>query len=170
MGESKTFIHRLANYIQSQYDLTRQELTVVFPNKRAAFYLRDELKKNSQQTIWMPQMLSIQEAFTQWSGIALADSLDVLFELIDIDAELHIEQNSDLGVFGSQATQMAKDFDEIDQYGCDAKHVFNYVLDNKKLEIWNFDEEKSKAKEKKYLYFLLVLLLEKLLKLFFCLF
>lgn len=153
MGESKTFIHKLADHIQSHYDLTRQELSVVFPNKRAAFYLRDELKKNSQKTIWMPQMLSIQEAFTQWSGIALADSLDVLFELIDIDAELHIEQNSDLSVFGSQAAQMAKDFDEIDQYGCDAKHVFNYVLENKRINIWDFDEEKSKEKEVKYLHF-----------------
>ncbi len=152
MSES-TFISRLANHIQSHYDLTKQELTVVFPNKRAAFYLRNELKRNSQQTIWMPQMLSIQEAFTQWSGIALADSLDVLFELIDIDAGLHIEQNSDLNVFGSQAMQMAKDFDDIDQYAIDAKFVFNYVLDNKKLEIWNFDEEKSKEKEKKYLQF-----------------
>jgi hypothetical protein len=148
-----TFLSKLAKHLQSQYDLSRQELTLVFPNKRAAFYLRDELKKNSQQTIWMPQMLSIQEAFTQWSGIALADSLDVLFELIDIDAELHVEQNSDLNVFGSQATQMAKDFDDIDQYNIDAKFVFNYVLDNKKLEIWNFDEEKSKEKEKKYLHF-----------------
>jgi len=148
-----TFLSKLAKHLQSQYDLSRQELTLVFPNKRAAFYLRDELKKNSQQTIWMPQMLSIQEAFTQWSGIALADSLDVLFELIDIDAEQHVEQNSDLNVFGSQATQMAKDFDDIDQYNIDAKFVFNYVLDNKKLEIWNFDEEKSKEKEKKYLHF-----------------
>ena len=152
MSES-TFISKLVNHIRSHYDLTKQELTVVFPNKRAAFYLRDELKKNSQQTIWMPQMLSVQEAFTQWSGIALADSLDVLFELIDIDAKLHIEQNSDLNVFGSQAMQMAKDFDEIDQYAIDAKFVFNYVLDNKKLEIWNFDEEKSKEKEVKYLHF-----------------
>ena len=148
-----TFLFKLAKHLQSQYDLSRQELTLVFPNKRAAFYLRDELKKDNQQTIWMPQMLSIQEAFTQWSGIALADSLDVLFELIDIDAELHVEQNSDLNVFGSQATQMAKDFDDIDQYNIDAKFVFNYVLDNKKLEIWNFDEEKSKEKEKKYLHF-----------------
>ena len=133
MSES-TFIAKLANHIQSHYDLTKQELTVVFPNKRAAFYLRDELKKNSPKTIWLPQMLSIQEAFTQWSGIALADSLDLLFELIDIDAELHKEQNSDLSIFGSQAAQMAKDFDEIDQYGIDAKHVFNFVLDNKKQE------------------------------------
>ena len=146
-----TFLSKLAKHIQSQYDLSQQELTLIFPNKRAAFYLRDELKKKNQQTIWMPQMLSIQEAFTQWSGIALADSLDVLFELIDIDAELHVEQNSDLNVFGSKATQMAKDFDDIDQYNIDAKFVFSYVFDNKKLGIWDFDEEKSKEKERKYL-------------------
>lgn len=148
-----TFIAKLANHIQSHYDLTKQELTVVFPNKRAAFYLRNAFKTSCAQTLWLPQMISIEEAVTQWSGIALADTIDLLFELIDIDAGLHVEQDSDLSVFGSQATQMAKDFDEIDQYGIDAKHVFNFVLDNKKLEIWNFDEEKSKEKEIKYLHF-----------------
>lgn len=148
-----TFISKLAKHIQSHYDLTQQELTVVFPNKRAAFYLRNAFKESYIQTIWLPQILSIEEAVTQWSGIALADTTDLLFELIDIDAELHMEQNSDLSVFGSQAAQMAKDFDEIDQYGIDAKRVFNYVLDNKRLEIWNFDEEKSKEKEMKYLHF-----------------
>lgn len=148
-----SFISKLAKHIQSHYDLTKQELTVVFPNKRAAFYLRNAFKTSCTQTIWLPQMISIEEAITQWSGITLADSMDLLFELIDIDAELHMEQDSDLSVFGSQTSQMAKDFDEIDQYGIDAKHVFNYVLDNKKLEIWNFDEEKSKEKEVKYLHF-----------------
>ncbi|MBQ6729893.1 MAG: PD-(D/E)XK nuclease family protein [Bacteroidales bacterium] len=152
MSES-TFISKLAKHIQSHYDLKKQELTVVFPNKRAAFYLRNAFKESCDQTIWLPQMISIEEAVTQWSGIALADTIDLLFELIDIDAELHVKQNSDLSIFGSQATQMAKDFDEIDQYVIDAKHVFNYVLDNKKLEIWNFDEEKSKEKEVKYLHF-----------------
>ena len=148
-----TFLSKLAKHLQAQYDLTKQELTIVFPNKRPAFYLRNEFKRNSQHTFWLPQMLSIEEAITQWSGITLTDNIDILFELIDIDAQLHIEQNSDLSVFGSQAAQMAKDFDEIDQYGIDAKAVFNYVLDNKKLELWNFDEEKSKEKELKYLHF-----------------
>ncbi|MBQ3989959.1 MAG: PD-(D/E)XK nuclease family protein, partial [Bacteroidales bacterium] len=130
-----------------------QELTVVFPNKRAAYYLRNEFKKSSQQTLWLTKLFSIEEAVTQWSGIALADNIDLLFELIDIDAQLHREQNSDLKVFGSQATQMAKDFDEIDKYGIDARQLFSFVLDNKKLEIWDFDEEKSKEKELKYLQF-----------------
>ena len=147
------FISQLAKHIQCHYDLQKEDVTVVFPNKRAAFYLRNAFKANCQQTIWLPQIISIEEAVTQWSGISLADNIDLLFELIDIDAQLHVEQDSDLNVFGSQAAQMAKDFDEIDQYGIDAKGVFNYVLENKRLEIWNFDEEKSKEKETKYLQF-----------------
>jgi len=149
----KNFIERLASHIQSHYNLVQQELTVVFPNKRAAFYLRKEFQKGYTQNIWLPQMLSIQEAVTQWSGITLVDTIDMLFELIDIDAQLHKEQNSELSVFGSQAAQMAKDFDEIDQYDIDASHLFNYVVDNKKMELWNFDEAKSKEKELKYLQF-----------------
>ena len=148
-----SFISRLSNHVQNRYDLTRQELTVVFPNKRAAHYLRNEFKKNERQTLWLPQIISIEEAVTQWSGIMMADNIDLLFELIDIDAELHIERNSDLRVFGSQAAKMAKDFDEIDQYAIDAKHVFNYVVENKRLEYWNFDEAKSKEKELTYLTF-----------------
>lgn len=151
----ESFIQKIASHIFGHYDLTNQEVTVVFPNKRAAYYLRNEFKKSSQQTIWLPQIISIEDAVMQWSGINLADNIDLLFELIDIDAQLHRNQDytSDLSVFGSQAAQMAKDFDEIDQYGIDAKHVFNFVLDNKRLEIWNFDEEKSKEKELKYLQF-----------------
>ena len=148
-----TFLSKLASHIQSHYDLTKQELTIVFPNKRAAFYLRNEFKKNCQQTLWLPQMISIEEAITQWSGIALADNIDLLFELIDIDAELHMEQDRDLNVFGGQAAQMAKDFDEIDQYGIDAKKVFEFVADDKELQIWNVNGENRKDKEKEYLEF-----------------
>lgn len=153
MGENKTFIQRLTEHILGSYNLAKQELTVVFPNKRAAFYLRNAIKHEGKQTIWLPQMISIEEAVTLWSGMTLVDNIDLLFELIDIDAELHKEQNSELDVFGSQAAQMAKDFDEIDQYDTDALHLFRYVVENKKLEIWNFDEAKSKEKELKYLNF-----------------
>ena len=148
-----TFIHKLADHILSHYDLSSQELTVVFPNKRAAYYLRNEIKDNHQQTLWLPQTISIEEAVTQWSGIALADNIDLLFELIDINAQLHENQNSDLSLFGSKAAQMAKDFDEIDQYGIDANKVFEYVADDKELQVWNVDGEGRTEKEKEYLRF-----------------
>lgn len=156
MGQ-QTFIQRLFEHIQSHYNLDNEELTIVFPNKRAAFYLRSEFQKQCQKTIWLPQMLSIQEAVTQWSKMTLVDNIDLLFELIDIDAETHKEQTSDLSVFGSQAAQMAKDFDEIDQYDIDAFHLFNDVKASKEMDIWNFDESKRKEKEQKYLQFFMSL-------------
>ena len=150
---NNTFIQRIADHIKDHYDLAHQELTVVFPNKRAAFYLRNAIKNEWQQTIWLPQMLSIEEAVTQWSGKTLVDTIDLLFELIDIDAELHKEQTSELSVFGGQAAQMAKDFDEIDQYDIEAKGVFEFVADDKELKIWNIEGEDRTEKEKDYLKF-----------------
>lgn len=154
---SKSFIERLYDHIQSHYNIEKEELTIVFPNKRAAFYLRSEFQKQCHKTIWLPQMLSIQEAVTQWSNMTLVDNIDLLFELIDIDAEIHKEQTSDLSVFGSQAAQMAKDFDEIDQYDIDAFHLFNDIKASKELDIWNFDEERRTEKEMKYLKFFMSL-------------
>ena len=154
MGQNG-FIERLYEHLNSHYNPGTEELTIVFPNKRAAFYLRSAFRQHCTQTIWLPQMISIEEAVTQWSGITLADNLDLLFELIDIDAQLHENQTytSDLNTFGSQATQMAKDFDEIDQYGIDAKAVFNFVLENKKMGLWDLELAKNKDKEQKYLQF-----------------
>ena len=148
-----TFLSHLARHIQSHYDLTKQELTVVFPNKRAAFYLRNAFKRSCDRTLWLPQMISIEEAVTEWSGMMLADNIDLLFELIDIDAQLHVEQDSDLSVFGSQAAQMAKDFDEIDQYGIDAMKVFQFVSDEKTLSVWDIEGKDRTDKEKAYLSF-----------------
>ena len=83
-----SFLTDLAQHIQNHYDLRKEELVVVFPNKRAAFYLRSVFKEIYTDNIWLPQMLSIQEAMTQWSGIQLVDTVDMLFELISIDSEL----------------------------------------------------------------------------------
>lgn len=152
-----TFISRIANYIIDNYDLTKDSLIVVFPNKRAALNLRSELsniiiQKNSQikssrqstsngqsadSNIWLPQMLSIQEAMTTWSGLQMIDNVDIIYELINIinkDGLTNINSN----IFGI-ASQMIKDFDEIDQYDIDAEKLFNHINEAKQLEIWTPD-------------------------------
>ena len=148
---NSNFINSLAQTIKSKYDLRKDELTVVFPNKRAAFYLRSRFKEIYNEDIWLPQMLSIEEAVTQWSGIRLVDAVDMVFELIAIDSELYQQGNS-ISVFGSMATQMAKDFDEIDQYEVDAKRLFSYINDLKQLGTWNLDNSIT-PKEQQYLQF-----------------
>jgi CRISPR/Cas system-associated exonuclease Cas4 (RecB family) len=145
-----SFINRLAEHIKSHYNLQKEELTVIFPNKRAAFYLRSRFKELYQEDIWLPQMYSIQEAMTQWSGLRLVDKVDMMFELIAIDSERRRQTN--LGVFGCMATQMADDFDEIDQYNVDAAHLFSYIEAEKRLGVWQPDRQIT-PKEAQYLKF-----------------
>ena len=148
---NSSFINQLADHIKETYDLRKQELTIIFPNKRAAFYLRTRFQQIYEESIWLPQMLSVEEAMTEWSGISLVDSIDMLFELIAIDSELKPE-GGDLSVFGGMAAQMAKDFDEIDQYAVDAQHLFSYVEDEKRIGVWNLGESMT-IQERAYLHF-----------------
>ena len=39
------FISKIANHIENNYDLSKESLTIIFPNKRAALKLRTELTK-----------------------------------------------------------------------------------------------------------------------------
>ena len=148
---NSNFISDLALHIKEKYNLKEEELTIVFPNKRAAFYLRSKFQEIYKEEIWLPKMLSIQEAMTQWSGIQLIDPVDMLFELISIDTELY-GKGDNIRLFGSMATQMAKDFDEIDQYDVDAKHLFSYVYETKQIGDWHLDGPITE-KERQHLEF-----------------
>lgn len=136
------FITKIKDYIKDKnnYDLSSDYLTVIFPNKRAAYMLREELKKDYDKNIWLPQMLSIQEAMSLWSGIQLVDNIDVIFELMKV---MDKKNDIDKSKLFSLASQIVKDFDEIDQYAVNAKNLFDYVKDVKEIENWNKPTEKA---------------------------
>lgn len=124
------FIQKISDYITSHYDLTKENITIVFPNKRAALQLRTELAKTIKNNFWVPQILSIQQAMEEWSGLQLIDNIEVIFEIIKMNPE-----------FFPYAAQMAKDFDEIDQYGVNAEKLFAHLKDAKEIEEWNLTLE-----------------------------
>ncbi len=126
------FIKKISDYITEHYDLTKENITIVFPNKRAALQLRNELAKTITTNFWVPQILSIQQAMEEWSGLQLIDNIEVIFEIIKMNHE-----------FFPYAAQMAKDFDEIDQYNVDAAKLFAHLKDAKEIEEWNLSLENS---------------------------
>lgn len=143
------FITDLTNYINENYDLSKESLTIIFPNKRAALKLRTELMSNGlQKNIWLPQIISIQEAMCLWSGFQILDNVDIIFELIKIINKHNKILSND--IFGL-ASQMLKDFDEIDQYAVNAKELFQNTKDAKEIEI-EFLNENYKI-DKKHIEF-----------------
>lgn len=132
------FITEITNYIKENYDLSKESLTIIFPNKRAAMKLRMELTKSDyQKNIWLPQILSIQEAMCSWSGLQLLDNVDIIFELIKIiTKDERIFSNDIYGL----ASQMLKDFDEIDQYAVNAKNLFQNTKEAKEIDLQFLNE------------------------------
>ena len=139
------FIQKISDYITSHYDLKKENITIVFPNKRAALQLRTELAKTIKTNFWVPQILSIQQAMEEWSGLQLIDNIEVIFEIIKMNPE-----------FFPYAAQMSKDFDEIDQYNVNAKKLFEHLKDAKEIEEWNLSLENGV--ESNYLRFFASLL------------
>lgn len=132
------FIEQITNYITKHYDLSKDNLTIVFPNKRAALQLRNELEKHITYNFWVPNIISIQQAMEDWSDLQLIDNIDVIFELIKINDSFHNNAEMNHSFFGL-AAQMAKDFDEIDQYNVNAESLFNHLTNAKEIEDWNME-------------------------------
>lgn len=154
MSQSQqSFIDKVARHITSNHDLRKESLTVVFPNKRAAYSLRHKLCDLVEDTIWLPKIMSIEEVVTQWSGYELAGRLDVIFELVAVDNEIHPGRNSDISKFGGKAAQMASDFDEVDNYMINARDLFSYVTDMKKIGLWDVTSLMPKERESEYILF-----------------
>lgn len=151
------FIEKLAQHIENKYDLSKDMLTIVFPNKRAAIYLRKTLAdyaQSSGKTIWIPKISSIQEAVEHWSRFRLIDNVETIFELLAANAEIKNKNTPD-NEFFQLAGQIAKDFDEIDQYGVNAKDIFSWVSAAKqiKVDFPTTDDDEFKESEKNSLIF-----------------
>lgn len=151
------FIQNIIDYIFKNYDLSKDIVEVVFPNKRASIHFKRQIVSQLSKTSWMPITSSIQQAMEKWSGLHLVDSLDVALELMSIndkDANNKVLKQNFFGL----ASQMAKDFDEIDQYKVDAKNLFESLNEVKIIENYTFSEytlsnEDSYKAQSKYLHF-----------------
>lgn len=151
------FIQNIIDYIFKNYDLSKDIVEVVFPNKRASIHFKRQIVSQLSKTSWMPITSSVQQAMEKWSGLHLVDSLDVALELMSIndkDANNKVLKQNFFGL----ASQMAKDFDEIDQYKVDAKNLFESLNEVKIIKNYTFSEytlsnDDSYKAQSKYLQF-----------------
>ncbi|MDR0969446.1 MAG: PD-(D/E)XK nuclease family protein [Lentimicrobiaceae bacterium] len=147
------FIDKIADFILENYDSVLEQTTIVFPNKRAALFLRYALSIRIEKNIWLPEILSIEEAICKWTGLQIADNIQMLFELIEIEHERKGNDKNDLTTFSGLAIQMANDFDEIDHYLCDSEKLFAYLHEAKAVELWHADGSELTVSERAFIQF-----------------
>ncbi len=143
------FIQQLAGWVLDTFEGRTDGLNIVFPNKRAGLFLRQELVRKAKKAIWMPQIYSIEEIFGRWAGIQQADPLSLILDLMDFESRTGTPNPS----FLSYAAQLVKEFDEIDHHLAETKALFAYLSEAKALELWHPDGSQLTTYEQNYLRF-----------------
>lgn len=140
---SKSFLTYVAEDLYKRYGTDFTHLTVVFPNKRAALFLNQELARIARVPIWAPTYTTISELFRSCSKLLIANSIQSI-------SLLHKSYTSITGIdetfdhFFGWGQLLLADFDDIDKNMADAKHLFHNVRDLHELDSIEYLDEDQK--------------------------
>lgn len=140
-----TFIFDVLNDLQNN-NKNLSELTFVLPSKRAGLFLKHQLHKVCQKTIFAPEIISIEEFVEELSGLKTVSNTELLFEFYNTYLALTQKNEADsFEVFTKWAQILLQDFNEIDRYRIPQKKIFDYLSDIKDIEHhhWSLEENQT---------------------------
>jgi|GEM_PF-2543117 len=83
-----SFLQLLAKDIIRKYGTDFADLTIIFPNKRAGLFLAEELSRQIDRPVWMPEILTLTEYIEKHSGLKKAETLQILYSRIGLFREI----------------------------------------------------------------------------------
>ncbi|MDN3664819.1 PD-(D/E)XK nuclease family protein [Algibacter miyuki] len=129
------------------------KITFVLPSKRAGLFLKHQLAQITQQTIFAPEIISIEEFVEDLSGIKTVSNTELLFEFYNSYIALTNKENQDsFESFSKWAQILLQDFNEIDRYLIPQENIFNYLSDIQELTHWSVEGNQTEF-VKNYLQF-----------------
>lgn len=149
-----TFIFDVLKDLQSN-DPSISELTFILPSKRAGLFLKHEIHKVYNQTIFSPRIISIEEFVEELSALQTISNTELLFEFYNTYTQVTNKEDTDtFEVFSKWAQILLQDFNEIDRYLIPQKNIFDYLSAIKDIENHHWSLEKNQTEFiKKYLVF-----------------
>ncbi|MFY0686704.1 MAG: PD-(D/E)XK nuclease family protein [Cyclobacteriaceae bacterium] len=141
----KTFIEEIAEKLVAEHLHEFEELSIVFPNRRAGLFLKKALGKIIDKPVWMPKIYSFEDFVLSKSPMKKLDTIAAVFRLYDIyKQERPGAETFDKFFFWGE--MIVRDFDEIDQYLVDAEKLFTSIKSQKELdEEFYFLSEEDKS-------------------------
>jgi CRISPR/Cas system-associated exonuclease Cas4 (RecB family) len=109
------------------------ELTFVFPNRRAALYFENYLARALTRPQWAPSLYSIEEFFKIHSDLKEPDKLTLVFRLYQVYTSV-LKNNESFDKFYFWGEMLLRDFDELDKYMVNAQQLFKDLSKIKELD------------------------------------
>lgn len=128
-----TFLSLLAEDLFTKYNGNFENLCIIFPNKRAGLFLAEEIAKRTQQPIWMPDILTLDEFITRNIGLRKIDDLALIIKLYKSYQTVSPMKES-FDDFYHWGSMLLSDFDDIDKYLVHADDLFQNLVSYKDIE------------------------------------
>ncbi len=145
------FLYRVASYYYNKYGKGINQVCFIFPSKRAINFFTHYLQALVERPIFAPKCLTINEFISeQKPTLRILDETELLFELYDNYQRLYYERTNSpaesFDKFVYWGRLILKDFDLIDRYLINSKHLFSNIHDYHELndDFSYLDEETKK--------------------------
>ena len=149
----KAFLEDVAQYVIDNHNEDLDKVTIIFPNKRASLFFKKYLSNLVNKTFWAPNLLSIEEFVENLVELKVVDATHLLLQFYDIHKSIEKENSQTLDEFTRWAQQLLHDFNEIDLHLIHSKKFFNFINENRALEVWNLNQSEITEFQKQYLDF-----------------
>jgi len=137
-----TFLDKIATVLIENHLDNLSDTIVVLPNKRAKIFLIEALKKQVSNNIFAPEIISVEEFIQDIAGIRSVDSIELLFEFYEVYLTITEKASQqEFELFANWAKTLLQDFNEIDRYLLDPKHVLSYLKDIEDIKRWGIEVE-----------------------------
>ena len=149
-----SFLDKIAAVLIDEYSNQLVNTIVVLPNKRAKIFLIEALKKQVSNNIFSPEIISIEDFIQDIARIRTIDPIELLFEFYEVYLSITtITQQQSFELFANWAKTLLQDFNEIDRYLLDSKHVLSYLKDIEDIKKWGIEVENKTQLLENYIDF-----------------
>ena len=142
------FLNQIAESLYHIHGQNIADITVVFPNRRAGLFFTEYLNRVITSPVFSPEIITIQELFSNISSLMVEDELQIIFRLFKI-YKLASGSGESFDEFYLWGEMLLHDFDQVDKYLVDAELLFTNITDLKEIDEhfndWN-EERKEEIK------------------------
>ncbi|BAX80987.1 PD-(D/E)XK nuclease family protein [Labilibaculum antarcticum] len=128
-----SFLRELTGELYEKYGSNLSNCMLVFPNRRAGLFFSKYLNELIEQPVWAPKILTINDFFKTHSQLQTEDNLGLLFRLYKIYIQ-RMEVSESFDEFYHWGEMLLGDFDDLDKYRVNAKHLFQNLAEEKEID------------------------------------
>jgi len=141
----KRFLEDCAKYVFTKYGSDLQEICIVFPNRRAGVFYTAYFQKLLNKPVIGPDLTTIGALMQSFSGLIVPERLILIARLYEVYQKVTgFKETFDDFFFWGEI--LLADFDDIDKYRVNARHLFQNISEIKEIER-HFDYLTEQQKE-----------------------